>query len=251
VSIDGGTVSNPTGVGITIGNVNGTITIRNVDLADLVGGIYIYNSTGTLLIENVRSRNIGDSTVGAGHSNHIQIATSSFSGSIRNNQFLGGLTEDMISTWRSGGRGAGLELVIENNRLQGLVSDTSTARAWDSDSGTGIIVSDGSGDSRNGYIIVRNNTLLTPGQVGIQHIDGRGIQTYGNVIYGERRRQNNNPITSWEGNPSGIVRDNRYYWTNENGGLPTPWFHSGSALTVTNNLRDASINPANLVVTFN
>ena len=153
----------------------------------------------------------------------------------------------MISTWHSGGRGAGAELVIESNHLAGLVTDTSTARAWTSGSGTGIIISDGAGSAKNGYIIVRNNTLLTPGQVGIQHIDGPGLQTYGNVIYGERRAQNNNPMTSWEGNPIGVVHDNRYYWINNDGSLPSPWFGYGS-ITSTNNVRDASIDPASLRV---
>jgi hypothetical protein len=255
VSIQGGTVGNPTGIGITIRNVSGSIVIRNVDLANLQGGIYIHNCSGTLLIENVRSRNIGTKTatnndIGSGKSNHIQIAESSFSGSIRNSRFLGGRTEDMISTWRSGGRGPGQELVIEDNRLQGLTADTATARAWDSTSGTGIIISDGTGSPKNGWIIVRRNTLLTPGQVGIQHIDGPGIQTYDNVIYGERRARNNNPVTSWDGNPRGTVRNNRYYWTNQDGTLPSPWFHSGSGLTVTNNVRDSSIVPANLVVSL-
>ncbi|MEX1343046.1 MAG: hypothetical protein AB1Z63_00075, partial [Candidatus Limnocylindrales bacterium] len=94
----------------------------------------------------------------------------------------------------------------------------------------------------------RRNTFLTPGQVGIQHIDGPGLKTYDNIIYGERRKQNNNPTTSWEGYPEGIVRDNRYYWINNDGSTPGPWFHSGSSLTVQNNVRDSSIDPASLVV---
>lgn len=250
VTIDGGTVGAPKGIGITIRNVSGSITIRDVDLSDLVGGIYIYNSSGTLIIENVRSRNIGDSTIGAGHSNHIQLAESSFSGVIRNNDFLGGRTEDMVSTWHSGGRGAGQELVIEGNRLQGLVSDTATARAWNRGSGTGIIISDGAGSSKNGWIIVRGNTLLTPGQVGIQHIDGQGLQVYGNVVYGEKRPQNNNPMTSWEGNPRGVVRDNRYCWTNDNGSQPTPWFSAYGSLVLTNNVKDCSIDPSTLRIVW-
>lgn len=250
VSIDGGSVNSPQGIGITIRNVTGTITIRDVDLSDLVGGIYISQSSGTLIIENVRSRNIGDGTIGAGHSNHIQLAESSFSGAIRDNLFLGGRTEDMVSTWHSGGRGSGQELVIEGNRFQGLVSDTSTARAWTSGSGTGLILSDGAGSSKNGWIIVRNNTFLTPGQVGIQHIDGPGLQVYGNVVYGEKRAKNNNPMTSWEGNPRGTVRDNRYCWTNENGSQPAPWFTEYGSLTVTSNVKDCSINPATLRVTL-
>jgi hypothetical protein len=97
-------------------------------------------------------------------------------------------------------------------------------------------------------MIVRRNSLLTPGQVGIQHIDGPGIQTYGNVIYAVKRVNNNNPMTSWEGNPRGTVRDNRYCWTNNDGSQPSPWFSAYGSLTVTNNTRDCSIDPSGLRV---
>lgn len=246
VSIKGGSVHDPRGIGITIRNVTGSITIRNVDLSDLEGGIYIYDSTGTIRIENVRSRNIGTGRIGSGRSNHIQIAESSLSGRIRYNQFLGGRTEDMVSTWRAGGRGVGAELIVERNKFQGLVADTSTARAWTSTSGTGIIIGDGRGSRKNGYVIVRYNTFLTPGQVGIQHIDGPGLQTYGNRIYGERRPKNNNPISSWEGTPRGIVRDNRYEWMNSDGRRPGPWFHPDSRLTVRDNVFDTSLTRASM-----
>jgi uncharacterized protein YkwD len=248
VTIRGGTLTAPYGIGITVRNVTGTVTIRDVDLADLIGGIYLYNCSGTLIVENVRGRNIGDGTIGAGHSNHLQLAECSFSGGIRNNRFLGGRTEDMLSIWHSGGKGVGSELVVEGNHLQGLVADTPTARAWTSGSGTGIIISDGAGSAHNGYVIVRNNTLLTPGQVGIQHIDGPGLQTYGNVIYGQKRPGNNNPMTSWEGNPRGVVRDNRYLWTNDDLSQPTPWFSGYGSLSVSNNVKDATLDPKALEV---
>ena len=79
--------------------------------------------------------------------------------------------------------------------------------------------------------------------MGIQHIDGQGLQVYGNTIFGERRPFNNNPMTSWEGNPRGVVRDNRYCWTNDTGTQPTPWFDAYGSLTLTNNVKDCSINP--------
>jgi hypothetical protein len=250
VSIRGGTVSNPTGIGIVIRDVHGTITLRNIDLVDLEGGIYIYGSSGTLRIENVRSRNIGTGDIGSGQSNHIQIAESSFQGHIRGSQFLGGRTEDMVSTWHAGGLGVGKELVIEDNRFQGMVSDTTTVRAWDSGSGTGLILGDGAGSAKNGHIIVRRNTFLTPGQVGIQLIDGPGLQVYDNVIYGQKRHQNNNPMTSWEGDPRGVVRDNRYHWINADGSTPSPWFSAYGSLTVTGNVRDTTISADSLRISM-
>lgn len=249
VSINGGSRDSVSGIGITVQNAT-SVTIRNVDLANLIGGIYLYNCTGQLLIEGVRGRNIGNNTIGSGKSNYIQLAECRMRGAIRHNKFLGGWTEDMISTWHSGGEGIGAELFIEENALQGLVSDTDDARAWNRSSGTGIILSDGAGSSKNGNIICRRNTLLTPGQVGLQHIDGPNIQTYENVIYGERRPKNNNPMTSWEGNPRGVVRDNRYRWINEDGSEPSPWFSGYGSLQVTNNIRDTSLDPESLRVTL-
>lgn len=232
------------------------ITLRNVtrawvhhcDWADVVGGVYTDHCTD-VRVEDCRGRNVGDGTIGAGHSNHIQFAETS-GGAIRRNRFLGGRTEDMVSTWRSGGWGLGAELLIEDNHLQGLVSDANGVKAWTSSSGTGIIISDGAGSSRNGWVIVRRNTLLTPGQVGIQHIDGPGIQTYDNVIYGERHPKSNNPMTSWEGTPVASVHDNRYYWLSPSGSLVSPWFGGGvnPQVTATNNVQDASIDPASLRV---
>ena len=250
IAIEGNTVANPTGIAITIANRNGNITIRNVDLQNHEGGIYITNCTGALIIENIRSRNIGTGAIGSGRSNHIQLATCRFTGVIRDSRFLGGRTEDMLSTWHSGGVGVGPELVIEDNQLQGLVSDTSTARAWSSGSGTGIILSDGGGHQFNGYIIARRNTILTPAQVGIQIIDGPGLQIYDNIIYGQQRVQNNNPMTTWEGQPHGIARDNRYRWINQDGSEPAPWQYGGGTITFQDNVRDTSLQASDYVITL-
>ena len=97
---------------------------------------------------------------------------------------------------------------------------------------------------------MRYNRLLTPGQVGIQHIDGPGIQTYGNVIYGQRRPKSNNALTSWAGYPIGTVRDNRYHWTNEDGYRPSPYFAVGS-LTTYGNRFDRDLDPRKLRVRLN
>lgn len=244
-SIAGGTVSSPQGIGITLTRVKGA-KISFVDFQNLVGGIYL-SQCENVVIEDCRGRNIGDGTIGSGHSNYIQFADSR-GGAVRRCRFLGGRTEDMVSTWHSGGWGVGQELVIEDNQLEGLIAATSTARHWTSSSGTGIIVSDGGGYAKNGYIIVRRNKLLNPGQVGLQLIDGPGLQVYENIIFGERYSLNNNPITSWEGNPRGVVKDNRYRFIKGDGSEPSPWFHSGSQLQVTNNVRDTTLTAAALKV---
>jgi hypothetical protein len=248
VSINGGTRDAPAGIGITIANVSGAIVIRNVDLANLVGGIYLYNCSGSLEITGVRSENIGDGTIGSGHSNHVQLAECTFAdGSIHANAFRGGRTEARVSIYRSGGT-SGHPLVVEDNRLQGLVTTDAGARAWSGGSGTGIIIGDGSGSPKNGYTTVRDNSILTPGQVGIQMIDGPGIVVSGNTIYGEQRVDNNNPLTSFSGNPTADVHDNRYWWTNDNGSHPTPFFGAGTITQSSPNVQDATIDPAAMVI---
>jgi hypothetical protein len=224
VTIRGGSLSNPYGIGITLRNVN-RAWIHDVDLADLIGGIYLYQCVD-VIIEDIRSRNIGDGTRGSGHSNHIQYAECT-GGAIRRGLFLFGRTEDALSTWHSGGHGPGKEILVEDNRVENGVSDKPYGRAYDSGSGTGVIMSDGAGSGRNGFIIVRRNRFVTPGQVGIQMIDGPGLQVYDNDVLGEKRKQSNNPMTTWEGTPIGENHHNRYYWRDASGNLIEPWFDGG------------------------
>jgi hypothetical protein len=55
-------------------------------------------------------------------------------------------------------------------------------------------------------------------------------------------------MTSWEGNPRGVVRDNRYFWTNDDGSQPTPWFSGYGSMVLTNNVKDSTIDPKALEV---
>jgi hypothetical protein len=254
VDINGGTdveITNKSivggGVAITVRNAT-RVWIHHNDWADCVGGVYVSQCTD-VVTEHNRGRNVGDGTIGAGHSNMVQYAETT-GGSIESNRFFGGRTEDMISTWHSGGHGLGKELLIQDNHIQNLVSDIPGVRAYTSGSGTGIIISDGKGSSKNGWVIVRRNTLLTPGQVGIQHIDGPGLQVYENIIYGQKHPQSNNPMTTWEGTPRGVNHHNRYYWFGKDGGLVQPWFAGGinPQIVASNNLQDASIDPISLRV---
>lgn len=201
-SIVGGTIA------ITLRNIDG-LYIHDVDFADVVGGIYLYNCRD-VQIENVRGRNIGDGSIGSGHSNFIQFAES-LNGSVRGCTFIGGNTEDMISTWHSG------SIVIEDNYLE--------SPDWSSASGTGIILSDGEGSPNNGNITVRNNVLINPGQVGIQCIDGPNLKVYDNVVYGEARPWSNQPFSSWEGHPEAEIYHNTHRWYKPDGTQTGGWFH--------------------------
>jgi hypothetical protein len=231
IVIDGGTDIELSELSITEGTI--AVTIRNVDGAyihdidfeNVVGGIYVYNSTD-VVIENVRGRNVGDGTIGSGHSNYVQFAES-VGGAVRNSVFIGGDTEDMISTWHSGG------IVIENNYLE---NDD-----WSSASGTGIILSDGEGSPNNGNITVRNNVLINPGQVGIQCIDGPNLKVYGNVVYGEARPLSNQPFSSWEGRPEAEVYGNTHRWYKPDGTQTSSWFHV--PVDFHDNTYDPNLNP--------
>jgi hypothetical protein len=243
-SINGGSVASPQGSAILIQNVNG-VRITHVDYQNVIAGINIVGCTN-IFIEDCRGRNIGNNTIGWGASNYIQFNTSR-GGAIRRNRFYGGQTEDMISTWRSGGWGVGNELIIEDNHLEGVIVDTNPlVRRWTRQSGTGIIMSDGTGHAYNGNIIVRRNILLNPGQVGLQHIDGPNLQTYDNIIYAEPYSLNNVPMASWDGTPQGTVTNNRYRFLYGDGSASHPWWHSGSQLTVTGNIHDTTLTPGPL-----
>lgn len=245
-SINGGTVSSPAGIGITLIRVK-RAKVSFVDYQNLIGGIYLQDCED-VVIEDCRGRNIGNSTIGSGKSNYVQFAGCR-GGAVRRCKFLGGQTEDMISTWHSGGWGVGRELIIEDNQLEGLIVATPEARIWNRTSGTGVILSDGAGDPKNGYVIVRRNKLLNVGQVPLQLIDGPGLQAYENVIYSERYSLNNAPITSWEGTPRGVVKDNRYRFIKGDGSEGAPWIHpGGSGLVLTNNVRDMALTPTSLKV---
>ncbi|MDX1765923.1 MAG: carbohydrate-binding protein [Candidatus Saccharimonadales bacterium] len=210
-------------IAIHLVNVNGAI-IRDVDFADVRGGILIQNSQN-VVIERARGRNIGkNGDIGSGGGNYVQYAESR-GGAVRDSIFIGGETEDMISTWHTGGWGVGNELIIENNLLIGYLSDQPNARSWKSASGTCMILSDGGGSANSGHIHVRNNVCVNPGQVGIQFIDGPNLKAYNNVVIGETYYLNNQPFASWEGQPYGELYNNRHHYRKPDGSLTSGWFH--------------------------
>jgi hypothetical protein len=242
------------GVALVISNAASPY-IHDCDFADAVGGIFLLNCTN-VRVERCRFRNIGDGTIGSGHSNYVQL-NNCHGGAIRANRAIGGNTEDKISVYRSGGNSAADPLIVEDNQLDGLNANTADAKAWTRGSGTGIILGDGSvGD----YIVVRNNTLLRPGQVGIQIIGGIGHQVYGNVLYADPRSpltDNNVGMSSYAGSPTADVHSNRVYWRKNSGVENSHWWgagtitdHPSSTDPLRNNWSDHSITPASLAVSL-
>ena len=232
---------------ITIENCS-DITITACDLSSCIGGIYALNSTNITVIWN-RLRNMGDGTIGAGHSNYIQF-NNTVGGYIANNKGKGGNTEDLISIYQSGGPDSAHPLIVENNAFESPLPPDSYA--WTNSSGSGSMI----GDNGGSHIIVRNNTYLNPGQVGIGISGGSDIHILNNIIYGAQRTLSNIGMYVWnQGGPasSGIeVGGNRVWWKNAAGSVSAYW-DAGNCGTVTgtgNVWQDVTIDPATLAVTL-
>src|SRR5207237_2283496 len=134
---------------ITIENCT-NVTITANDFDTVTGAIFIRNSHNVTITWN-RYRNVGNGTIGSGHSNFVQL-NNTFDGYIGHNKGKDGNTEDIISIFQSGGSSATSPLVIEYNQFEGT--------NWTSSSGSGTML----GDAGGAHMIVRNNTMLTPGQ---------------------------------------------------------------------------------------
>jgi parallel beta-helix repeat protein len=216
------------------------VTITGNDFSNVVGGIYVLDSTNVTITWN-RYENIGDGTIGSGHSNFVQFANS-IGGYIAHNKGIGGNTEDIISIYQSGGASASSPLIIEYNAFQGT--------NWSSESGSGSML----GDSCGAHMVVRFNTYLSPGQAGIGIACGTDIHVTDNIIYGEMRPLSNVGIYIWNqytGECSGNeIARNQVRWYRYDG-TENPYWNSGNCGAVagesTNNWY-ANIDPAQLEV---
>lgn len=236
----------PTQLAVTLVNCH-RITVL-VDVDNCLGGVYAMDCTD-IVTEDCRGRDIGDNTIGSGHSNFVQYNRVT-GGAIRRNKVYGGHTEDMISIFQSGGPDAAHPLVVEDNHLESPLTDTPDARAWSSGSGTGTMVEDGH------HVVVQRNTYLNVGQGGLGFNGGDDVHYLDNVLYCAKRPGGNVGLYglptssgSWE------VRRNRSYWFNA-GGTPNPCWKPDSLATIPadwdtdNHWQDASIVAADLKVTL-
>lgn len=236
-------------VAVTVSGAH-NVYLHDLDFADNGGDIFLVNCTGQIRIENIRARNTGDGSIGSGHSNVIQLNNTwdDGSGGIRNVRAYGGHTEDMISIFKSGGTDAAHPLIIENNHLESPLPPSSMA--WASGSGSGMMLADGGGHD----IIVRNNTLLNVGQVGIGINEGLRVHVLNNIVYGAARASSNVGLSQWaSGTCSSCggneMNGNRVWWVKSDG-TPSAFWSSGTAgaISGSNSLQDTSIDPATLHV---
>ena len=225
------------------------VYLHDLDFADNGGDIFVINSTGQIRIENIRARNTGDGTIGSGHGNVIQLNNTwdDGSGGIRGVQALGGDTEDMISVFKSGGVDSAHPLVIENNHLESPLPPSSLA--WSSGSGTGINLADYGGHD----IVVRNNTLLNVGQVGIQLNQPTRVHVFNNIVYGAARTGSNVGLSQWNGSSCACsgneIVNNRVWWVKASGTASSIWLSGTAQVSTSGNVaQDATIDPNGLHV---
>lgn len=158
--------------------------------------------------------------------------------------------EDHVSMYRSNGTAAD-PIQIIGNWIRGGGPSTN---------GSGIMT----GDNDGSYVIVKDNILVNPGQVGIGVAGGHHIQVLDNKIFGAQTTISNVGlfVWNWPGNPSGTtcyshtVTGNEIHWTNKDGTANHGWSGNGTCGTVTgwsNNTWganiDASILPAQILST--
>lgn len=143
------------------------IVIRNVDFTTVAQPLVFGRGCDNITVEWCRVRNItGPSArIGLHTGNFMQTVDSPSNINIVDNLIIGGDTEDIISYFTAVGG------LCARNRVDGS--------GWVSDSGTGIILGDGGGSG----IVVEDNTLLNPGQVGIAIAGGEDHVIRNNTVY--------------------------------------------------------------------
>ncbi len=236
------------GIAITVHDAN-NVTISDIDVDDVVGGLYLVDVTGNVSISGIRARNVGDNSTGSGHSNVIQLSRTydnDANPDIYNVKAYGGQTEDAISIYQSGGTSATNTLLIEDVHIEHPLSGT---LAWQSDSGTCIDLADAGGHD----IVLRNSTFLNCGAVGIQmNMPYNNVRAVSNILYGAQRPLNNVGLSQYGtcscSNDQYV--NNRVWWKNASGSSnPIYIQHTSYFSAITGNvLQDTTIDPNNLRV---
>jgi len=216
-------------IAINLYGCNG-VTIDSVDFDHVAEGVFAQNSQN-ITIRNTRYSEItGPSARDGGHHGNLVQFDTVTGFLIEHNKGIGGDTEDIISLYKTNtGR-------VTGNAFQGT--------DWVSGSGTGIIVGDGGGGTG---IEIDNNTLVTPGQVGIQIINGNP-NVHDNIVYAAPRPPLTSPnvgMSTYGGSVSGAyVTNNRVYWRKNDGTENPYWWGAGTPTTSGNNWHDYTLAPS-------
>ena len=223
------------------------ITVRNCDFENVSEPVAVIGGSN-ILVEYTRTRGIvgPGSRVDEQTGNFLQTVGQPSNVRIRNNKIVATtavdpwngqyhtMTEDVISLFSAS------NCLVEFNQID--------ATGYSSDSGTGIIAGDANGDNH----VVRGNSLLNPGQVGLATAGGFGHRFYDNVIWKDADQNPGSGNTAayfwgYNGNAIGDGRyeGNRAKW-NGGGGFWNP----GGAVNVGNDWDDDSLNRDDLVITL-
>jgi hypothetical protein len=226
---------------VNIENSN-NITVRNCDFYQVSECVQIYNSSNVTIEWNRTDGITGPAErVGAQTGNFSQTHGGSSFVFVRNNKIKA--TIPVYDPW-GGDHQLGTEDVIS---LFGCSDSAAEYNQIDAtnyvrDYGTGTILGDGFGDR----CIIRENTYLNPGQVGIAIAGGFDHQMLGNIVFREFGQHipedsGNTGGYYWDYNGNGIggglLQDNRILFNEGNQGF----WNDGGAEDINNNWEDSSV----------
>jgi len=246
IVIENKRVENGSGPCIRLHNVS-NVTIRNVDLVGCYGvGVELYQSSNITVtfsyFENLNGGvySIGGSNIKVNNNRFKNVSRAGkmdysrgqfvqFNGvtgagnEIMNNRGINILgqsdPEDLVNLYGSSGTPAS-PIVVAGNCFKG---------GGPSPSGGGILA----GENGGSYLVVRDNTLVNPGQYGIGIAGGRGIEMTGNRVYGRQQHFTNVGMYLMNFNRSGFACDGHKITNNaidyiRSTGLPNPWYTDGA-----------------------
>jgi uncharacterized protein YkwD len=196
------------------------ITLTGLDFDGDTEPMFFYQCHGKLEIGWCRAQNIvGPHQRDGTHRGNFYQQDSCLwdSMDVHHLKVKGGDTEDVLSHFRSGGKTVGAAKVHD------FAFDMT---GWKSGSGTGIIAADAGG----GPLDVYDGTMLNPGQVGMQLIDGKGHRVHGLTIYSAKGQVVNPNVgmSSYSGSPTADVFSNRVRWYRNDGSENPYWWGAGS-----------------------
>lgn len=228
---EGLSLSNPSGACVEITN-SSDVTFRNSRIGPCAGpaieveqseGVFLESleisdtETGIYVLDS-RSISVSGNTFRDAGRNFVQFdkvtgPDNKIVGNAGMNTLGGSNAEDLISVYKSSGTAESPIEVLGNH-----LSDGGPSR-----SGSGIMV----GDAGGSHIVVQDNVLMNPGQVGIGVAGGSNIRVLDNTVFSTSHPWSNVGIYVWNqssGSCAGIeVRGNQVDWTNAVGKSNSKW----------------------------
>lgn len=201
------------GEGVAISDCKNIMVIEN-KMEHIRSGVFAHRSQGISVEKNYFKNIQGpfprgqfvqfDKVTGAGNR-----VNDNFGENIQGESY----PEDAINMYKSSGTESD-PIQIMRNKIRG---------GGPSGSGGGIMT----GDDGGGYIIVKDNILVDPGQYGIAIASGTHIQILDNQVYARQQPFTNVGIYVWNQYAPEcthhIVRGNKVNWTNRDGAKNSAW----------------------------